>query len=181
MAGGSVTDPAKGYHLELATSHAQVSREAEALLREVGYEPKSVARQGNSVIYFKLSDHIEELLTLIGAPASATEIMSAKIEKEMRNQVNRLVNCETANMNKTVDAACRQKANIELIASTVGLDSLSKPLRLAAEARLAYPEVSLKELGTLMEPVVSKSGINHRMRKLEELADELRSKGYGHE
>ena len=99
-------------------------------------------------------------------------------QTEMRNQVNRLVNCESANMNKTIDAAYKQRMNIELIQKYHGFEKLNEGLRAVAEARLEYPEVSLKELGTLMDPPIGKSGINHRMRKLEELADELRSKGY---
>ncbi len=107
------------------------------------------------------------------------ELENIRIQKGMRNQVNRLVNCESANMNKTIDAAVRQKNNIEFVQKYYGLEKLSEGLRAVAEARLTYPEVSLKELGTLMDPPIGKSGINHRMRKLEELADELRSKGYG--
>ena len=104
LAGGSVTDPLKRYHLELATPHLQAGREVEALLRDMGYEPKNVQRQGNGVTYFKQSDHIEELLTRIGAPAAAMEVMAAKVEKEMRNTVNRRVNCDAANVDKAVAA-----------------------------------------------------------------------------
>ena len=109
LAGGSVTDPLKRYHLELATPHLQAGREVEALLRDMGYEPKNVQRQGNGVTYFKQSDHIEELLTRIGAPAAAMEVMAAKVEKEMRNTVNRRVNCDAANVDKAV-AASREES-----------------------------------------------------------------------
>ena len=108
LAGGSVTDPLKRYHLELATPHLQAGREVEALLRDMGYEPKNVQRQGNGVTYFKQSDHIEELLTRIGAPAAAMEVMAAKVEKEMRNTVNRRVNCDAANVDKAVAASREQ-------------------------------------------------------------------------
>ena len=108
FAGGSVTDPAKRYHLELATSHLQVSRELEVLLRECGYPPKSVARNGSFITYFKQSDQIEDFLTLIGAPVAAMNIMSAKLEKDLRNSVNRRLNCDSANLDKAVDAALEQ-------------------------------------------------------------------------
>jgi len=172
LAGGSVTDPLKRYHLELATSHAQVSREAEALLREVGYEPKSVARQGNSVIYFKLSDHIEELLTLIGAPASATEIMSAKIEKEMRNTINRRVNCDAANLDKAVSASMEQVAAITRLTEAGIVAELPVKLQEVAVARLLQPELTLSELAATFDPPLTKSCLNHRMRKLMQLAKE---------
>ena len=105
FAGGSVTDPAKRYHLELATSHLQVSRELEVLLRECGYPPKSVARNGSFITYFKQSDQIEDFLTLIGAPVAAMSVMSAKLEKDLRNSVNRRLNCDSANLDKAVEAA----------------------------------------------------------------------------
>lgn len=181
LGSGSLSDPQSSYHLEIVANSEEYAQSLVALIETFGLHPKISSRKNVLLVYLKESEQIVDFLNIVEAHRGLLELEEIRIEKEMRNQVNRLVNCETANMNKTVDAACRQKANIELIASTVGLDSLSKPLRLAAEARLAYPEVSLKELGTLMEPEVSKSGINHRMRKLEELADELRSKGYGHE
>ena len=104
FAGGSVTDPAKRYHLELATSHLQVSRELEVLLRECGYPPKSVARNGSFITYFKQSDQIEDFLTLIGAPVAAMSVMSAKLEKDLRNSVNRRLNCDSANLDKAVES-----------------------------------------------------------------------------
>ena len=108
FAGGSVTDPAKRYHLELATSHLQVSRELEVLLREFGYPPKSVTRNGSCITYFKQSDQIEDFLTLIGAPVAAMSVMSAKLEKDLRNSVNRRLNCDSANLDKAVEAAQEQ-------------------------------------------------------------------------
>ena len=110
LAGGSVTDPEKRYHLELATSHTQASREVSALLTEMGFLPHSVRRSGSSVIYFKQSEHIEDLLTTIGAPVAAMDIMTAKVDKEIRNGANRAMNCDMANVNKTVDAALEQIA-----------------------------------------------------------------------
>ena len=131
------------------------------------------------LVYLKESEQIADFLNIIGAHQALLELENIRIQKEMRNQVNRLVNCESANMNKTIDAAVRQKNNIEFVQKYYGLEQLNDGLRAVAEARLEYPEVSLKELGMLMDPPLGKSGINHRMRKLEELADELRSKGYG--
>ena len=131
------------------------------------------------LVYLKESEQIADFLNIIGAHQALLELENIRIQKEMRNQVNRLVNCESANMNKTIDAAVRQKNNIEFVQKYYGLEQLNDGLRAVAEARLEYPEVRLKELGMLMDPPLGKSGINHRMRKLEELADELRSKGYG--
>ena len=108
LAGGSVTDPRKGYHLELTTSHLSVGREMLALMREMGLEPKAAQRKGNSVVYFKQSDRIEDLLTSIGAPLSAMEVMNAKLEKDLRGSVNRRVNCDAANLDKAVEAAMAQ-------------------------------------------------------------------------
>ena len=129
-------------------------------------------------MYLKESEQIADFLNVIGAHQALLELENIRIQKEVRNQVNRLVNCESANMNKTIDAAVRQKNNIELIKKHYGLEQLNEGLRAVAEARLNYPEISLKELGSVMDPPLGKSGINHRMRKLEELADELRAKGY---
>ena len=113
LAGGSVTDPMKGYHLELATSHYHAGRELPALLREADFEPKETDRKGNRVIYFKHSDQIEDFLTFLGAPVSAMGVMAAKIERDLRGSVNRQVNCDSANLDKTVAAAREQLAAIE--------------------------------------------------------------------
>ena len=108
MGGGSITEPAKRYHLELSTSHAQASRELLALMADMNYQPKQTVRSGNQVIYFKSSSQIEDLLTLMGAPVKAMELMNTRAEKELRNGVNRRVNCESANLDKAVDAAQEQ-------------------------------------------------------------------------
>lgn len=168
LAGGSVTDPAKRYHLELVTDHYNVSRETYSLLLEMGFEPKEAKRKGNFVIYFKQSSSIEDFLTTIGAPLSAMELMSRKIEKDMRNSINRKVNCDTANVTKTVDAALQQIEAIEKITATTGLDSLPDKLRETAAIRLDNPEMSMNELADLMS--VTKSCLNHRLRKLVDLA-----------
>lgn len=172
LAGGSVTDPEKRYHLELATSHAQVSREVSALLSEMGFTSRSVTRGGNSVVYFKQSEHIEDFLTTIGAPASATEVMTAKVAKEIRNGANRAINCDMANLNKTLDAAAQQRLAIEELKRCGGLSRLPEKLRQTAQLRLDYPEMTLGELAERSDPPVSKSCLNHRMRKILEIARE---------
>ena len=170
LAGGSVTDPMKGYHLELVTSHYHVGRELPALLREAGFEPKETDRKGNRVVYFKQSEHIEDFLTFLGAPVSAMAVMSAKIERDIRGSVNRQVNCDSANLDKTVAAAREQLAAIERLTASGRLDSLPDKLQEAARLRTENPELNLSQLAALCDPPVSKSAFNHRMRKLMELA-----------
>ncbi len=170
LAGGSVTDPMKGYHLELATSHYHVGRELPALLREAGFEPKETERKGNHVVYFKQSDHIEDFLTFLGAPVSAMAVMNAKLERDLRGSVNRQVNCDSANLDKTVAAAREQLAAIEHLRESGRLEALPDKLREAARLRLENPELNLSQLAALCDPAVSKSAFNHRMRKLMELA-----------
>ena len=173
LAGGSVTDPEKRYHLELDTGHAQASREVAALLTEIGFLPHSVRRGGSSVIYFKQSEHIEDLLTTIGAPAAAMDIMTAKVDKEIRNGANRAMNCDMANVNKTIDAALEQKNAIQRLQENGRLERLPEKLRQTALLRLQYPEMSLSQLAEKCDPPVTKSCMNHRMRKLLEEAKKL--------
>ena len=166
LAGGSVTDPAKRYHLELVTDHKSVARESYALLGEMSLAPKESARAGNYIIYFKQSEAIEDFLTALGAPISAMEIMSEKVEKDMRNAINRKVNCDSANADKIVSAAQEQLAAIRLLDKEVGLVNLPEKLRDTAFLRISNPEASMKELAQLAMPPVTKSCLNHRMRKL---------------
>ena len=173
FAGGSVTDPSKRYHLELTGSHLQASRELEVLLRESGYPPKSVTRNGSVVTYFKQSDQIEDFLTLIGAPVAAMHIMSTKLEKGIRNSVNRRLNCDSANLDKAVEAAQSQGAAIRRLEAAGRLKDLPDKLRETAALRLEYPELSLSELAETFDPPVTKSCLNHRLRKLVELAEGL--------
>ena len=180
LAGGSVTDPMKGYHLELATSHYHVGRELPALLREAGFEPKETERKGNHVVYFKHSDHIEDFLTFLGAPVSAMGVMTAKLERDLRGSVNRQVNCDSANLDKTVAAAREQLAAIERLRESGRLDALPDKLKEAARLRLENPELNLSQLGALCDPAVSKSAFNHRMRKLMELAERSGQEGLQH-
>ena len=173
LAGGSVTDPAKRYHLEMTTSHYKVSRETCALLIECGFSPKELSRGGNNILYFKQSDYIEDFLTAIGAQVSAMGVMEAKVEKDLRNGVNRRVNCETANLTKVVDASMGQMAAIRALEEAGELDKLPGKLRETALLRRENPEATLQELAAMLNPPVTKSAINHRMRKLLELARAL--------
>lgn len=170
LAGGSVTDPQKGYHLELATNHRSVSRELVTLLMELGYAPKEVTRKANYITYFKQSEAIEDLLTAIGAPLSAMELMNTKAEKLLRNGVNRRVNCEAANVDKTVDAAMEQRRAIQTLREAGRLEELTPKLQEAAALREANPELPLSQLAVLCDPPVTKSSLSHRLRKLIELS-----------
>lgn len=166
LAGGSVTDPSLRSHLELVTEHASVSRELYALLRELGFEPRQSSRGAHRITYFKRSGAIEDFLSTIGATGSAMELMSAKVEKDMRNAINRRVNCDSANADKIVSAAQAQLEKIRALEREVGLASLPEDLQEAAILRIANPEASLSDLAALSSPPVSKSCINHRLRKL---------------
>ena len=173
LAGGSVTDPLKRYHLELLTSHPSVSREAFNLMLEMGFAPKDAVRSGGYITYFKQSEAIEDVLTTIGAPLAAMGIMQAKMQKDMRNAVNRRVNCETANLTKVVDASMGQMAAIRALEEAGELDKLPGKLRETALLRRENPEATLQELAAMLNPPITKSAINHRMRKLLELARAL--------
>ena len=173
LAGGSVTDPEKRYHLELATSHVPASREVQALMEEMGFLPRSIRRGADALLYFKQSEHIEDFLTKIGAPAAAMDIMTAKVDKEIRNGANRAMNCDMANVNKTLDAAQEQVGAIEKLRRSARWDTLPEKLRQTAALRLEYPELSLGQLAEKCDPPVTKSCMNHRMRKLMEEAKEL--------
>ncbi len=173
LAGGSVTDPALRYHLELATSHLSVSRETHSLLWETGFEPKDVRRGANWLNYFKQSAAIEDFLTTIGAPLAAMEIMQAKVEKDMTNTINRRTNCDMANADKITGAAQEQLRAIRAIEAGPGLDTLPPVLQDTALLRIANPDCSLADLSALSYPPVTKSCINHRIKKLMEYAAAL--------
>ena len=169
LAGGSVTDPRKGYHLELTTSHLSVSREMLALMREMDLEPKAASRKGNAVIYFKQSDRIEDFLTTIGAPISAMEVMNAKLEKDLRGSVNRRINCDTANLDKAVEAAFVHLEAIHRLEERGELALLPDKLKETAQLRLDHPADTLAQLAQRCDPPITKSALNHRLRKLVEL------------
>lgn len=173
LAGGSVTDPIKGYHMEITTTHQSVVRETYALMEEVlGFYPKSASRGGAQVLYVKQSEQIEDLLTYLGAPVAAMGIMEARLEKELNNKVNRRCNCDEANTSKVVEAAQEQLAAIRVLKERGLVEQLPKKLQQALNARVENPEASLTELAAMMEPPITKPAMNHRLKKLTELAKE---------
>ncbi len=173
LAGGSVTDPARSYHLELATGHESVCREVRALLLEMGFEPREASRGRNWITYFKKSGAIEDLLTTLGASVSAMGVMQAKVEKHMANAMNRITNCDMANADKVTDASAEQLAAIRAIEAGPGLEALPQVLQDAALLRIANPSCSLADLAQLAWPPVTKSCMNHRLRKLTEIGRSL--------
>ena len=174
LAGGSVTDPEKGYHLELTTTHGSVSRETDTLMQDaIGIAPKSARRGGGYVLYIKQSDMISDFLTFLGAPVAAMGIMEARLEKELNNKVNRRCNCDEANTSKVVEAAQEQLAVIRSLKERGKLEHLPVKLQQAAKAREENPFASLTELAALMEPPITKPAMNHRLKKLLEAAKEV--------
>ena len=173
LAGGSVTDPEKGYHIELATTHKSVAAETYMLMHEsMGFYPKTAQRGGGHVLYLKQSDLITDCLTFLGAPVSAMGIMEAKLEKELNNKVNRRCNCDDANTSKVVEAAQEQLAAIRILKERGVLHKLPQKLQQAATAREENPESALSELAGMMEPPITKPAMNHRIQKLLKLAQE---------
>ena len=175
LAGGSVTDPEKGYHMELTTTHQAVARETEVLLREVmGFPTKSAQRAGGQVLYFKQSEQISDVLSYLGAPVAAMGIMEARLEKELNNKVNRRCNCDDANTSKVVEAAQEQLRAIRAIQEAGLMEKLPAKLKQAALARLENPSASLSELAVMMDPPITKPAMNNRMKKLLLAAKEAR-------
>ena len=173
LAGGSVTDPEKGYHIELATTHKSVAAETYMLMHEsMGFYPKMAQRSGGQVLYLKQSDLITDFLTFLGAPVSAMGIMEAKLEKELNNKVNRRCNCDDANTSKVVEAAQEQLSAIRILKERSVLDKLPLKLQQAAAAREANPESALSELAGMMDPPITKPAMNHRLKKLVQMAKE---------
>ena len=173
LAGGSVTDPAKGYHMELTTTHQSVSRETDALIRDtMGFAPKMAWRAGGQVLYLKQSEQISDFLTYLGAPVAAMGIMEARLEKELNNKVNRRCNCDDANITKVVEAAQDQLSAIRVLRESGALEELPEKLKQAALAREDNPSASLSELAAMMEPPITKPAMNNRMKKLVLLAKE---------
>lgn len=173
LAGGSVTDPDKRYHLELMCSHRSVLGESTALFQELGFEPRTSHRSGGDLLYFKQSDTISDVLTAIGAPLSGMALQQSKVAKDMRNVVNRRVNCDSANADRIVIAAQEQLDMIRRIDTEIGLSLLPETLQDTAMLRIANPESSLSELSALSFPPVSKSCLSHRMKKLMSYLDEM--------
>ena len=174
LAGGSVTDPEKGYHMEIATTHKSVARETYMLMHEsMDFYPKTAERGGGQVLYLKQSDLITDFLTFLGAPVAAMGIMEAKLEKELNNKVNRRCNCDDANTSKVVEAAQEQLAAIRVLKEKGLLDKLPPKLQQAAIAREENPESALSELAGMMDPPITKPAMNHRLKKLVQLAQEV--------
>ena len=153
------------------------ANELSKLINSYGLNSKVIQRKSNFIIYIKEGEQISDLLNIIGAHSSLLQLENIRIMKDMRNNINRIVNCETANLSKTVNAAVRQIESINLINKEIGLKRLPKNLRDMAELRLKYPDVSLKELGEMLNPPVGKSGVNHRLRRIEKIAEELSKEG----
>ena len=176
LGGGSISDPEKNYHLEFVANNEEFAESLKNLINSLGFNSKTVSRKNNYVFYLKESEQISDLLNIIGAHQALLSLESTKIVKEMRNNVNRLVNCETANLSKTVNAAVRQIENIKYIQSKVGLDYLPPNLREIVELRVDNEDLTLKELGEMASPELSKSAVNHRLRKIEQIAEDLRTR-----
>ncbi len=174
LSAGSMSDPQKGYHLEFVCGNAEQAEQLQQVIRTFDIEARIVLRKKYHVVYLKEGSAIVDLLNVCEAPVSLMNLENMRILKEMRNSVNRRVNCETANISKTVNASARQIEDIEYIREHYGFEKLSKALREMAEVRLENPDAPLKELGEYLTPPVGKSGVNHRLRKLSELADRLR-------
>lgn len=174
LAAGSISDPEKSYHFEIACDSRTQAESLQGIIAGFDIETKIVPRKSSYILYIKESNQIVEILNVMEAHVALMNFENVRILKDMRNTVNRKVNCETANLNKTVNAAVKQVEDIRLIEEKLGLDSLSDGLREIARLRLDNPELPLKELGELLDPPVGKSGVNHRLRKLGEIAKDLR-------
>ena len=173
LAGGSVTDPEKGYHMEFSTTHQSVARETNLLIREaMAFSPKMATRGGGQVLYLKQSEQISDLLTYLGASVAAMGIMETRLEKELNNKVNRRCNCDDANTSKVVEAAQEQLSAIRILKEAGLMDKLPEKMKQAAVARDNNPSASLSELAAMMEPPITKPAMNSRMKKLVQLAKE---------
>ena len=179
LASGSISDPNRFYHLEIVCPDAPRAEQVQELLKSFGIDARIVLRKNHHVVYMKEGAQIVDMLAIMEANVALMNLENIRILKEMRNSVNRKVNCETANINKTVNAAVKQIEDIRYIEETTGFSSLPEPLEQMARLRLQYPEASLLELGKMLTPVVGKSGVNHRLRKLKEIAEDLRRKQGG--
>lgn len=176
LGGGSVSDPEGDYHLEILVNDEVFSKALCRLLKRYGLAAKINARKNWDVVYLKGSEAIIKLLNLMGAHRALLSFENVRIYKDVRNQVNRLVNCETANLNKTVNAAVEQIEDIKLVDRFIGLAKLPPNLRSVAELRLEYPDISLKELGEKLSPSIGKSGVNHRIRRIQKIAEKVKGK-----
>ena len=171
---GSVNDPEKNYHLEFVLADESAAEQLRYLINSFELDAKVVERKEHYVVYLKEGEQIVNLLNVMEAPLALMDLENVRIVKEMRNDINRKVNCEMANLNKVVGAAVKQVEDIEYIEETIGLSGLPEQLEEIARLRLEYPDKSLKELGSLLSTPVGKSGVNHRLRKISNIAEALR-------
>ena len=176
MAAGSINDPNKSYHFEIKCNNKKTSEQLIKLLNNFDIEGKMVARKGNFVVYIKEGEGIVDVLNVMEAPVALMEMENIRILKDMSNYYNRQVNCETANIKKTVTTACRQIEDINYIIEHKGIDYLPDKLQDIAIVRVENPDVPLQELGQMLDPPLGKSGVNHRLRKISQIADDLRGK-----
>lgn len=174
LAGGSISDPNKSYHFEIVCRSPAQAQQLMEIINSFEMDAKIVARKKYQVVYLKEGAQIVDILNIMEAHVALMNLENVRILKEMRNSVNRKVNCETANISKTVNAAVKQVEDILYIKEKAGFDSLPDNLKEMAELRLEYPDIALKELGTYLNPPVGKSGVNHRLRKISEIAQRLR-------
>lgn len=175
LACGSISDPNKSYHFEIVCRTIEQASQLRDVINSFDMDAKIVARKKHQVVYLKEGAQIVDILNIMEAHIALMNLENVRILKEMRNSVNRKVNCETANISKTVNAAVKQLEDISYIKETAGFDSLPDNLKETAMLRLEYPDAPLKELGTYLNPPVGKSGVNHRLRKISAIAEELRS------
>ncbi|MEK3884934.1 DNA-binding protein WhiA [Paenibacillus sp. PL2-23] len=176
LAGGSVNNPeGSSYHLEISSMYEEHCGSLVELANKFDLNARCIERKKGFIFYIKEGEKIIELLSIIGAHQALFKFEDVRIMRDMRNSVNRIVNCETANLNKTIGAAVRQIDNIKLLQKEVGLESLPDKLREVAEIRLQHPDLNLTEVGEMLRGKVSKSGVNHRLRKIDELAEKIRS------
>lgn len=170
LAVGSITSPEKAYHLELSFTDRKIAFEFMEFMKQFDLKPKHLSRKGYEIVYLKEGQDIVDFLNVIGAHRALMEMENIRILKDMRNQVNRIVNCETANLGKIVNASLKQVEYIKYLDNTMGIENLPTGLKEIARLRLEFPEASLTELGNMLTPPLGKSGVNHRLRKLEKIA-----------
>ena len=176
LASGSISDPEKSYHFEIVCHTIGQARQLQEVINSFDMDAKIVERKKHFVVYLKEGSQIVDILNVMEAHIALMNLENVRILKEMRNSVNRKVNCETANISKTVNAAVKQLEDIVYIRDTMGFETLPESLREIAELRLEYPEAPLKELGTYLNPPVGKSGVNHRLRKISTIAETERER-----
>ena len=176
LVSGSISDPRKSYHFEIVCATRPKAEQLQEIIRSFELDAKIVERKGHFVVYIKEGAQIVDMLNVMEAHNALMNLENIRIVREMRNSVNRKVNCETANIHKTVSAAVKQVEDIEYLQKHLGLDKLPKNLAEVARLRLEQQDATLKELGMMLSPAVGKSGVNHRLRRLGEMADKLREK-----